>query len=150
MTVGKADVTFHVALLKQSKPGKAGMEVVFKGYEPDKRLCVFSVLLHYIEMTKQIRDNEQQLFISYRKPHGKVSKATIAGWIKRTMNSAGIDTVFKPHSTRAAASSAAKRKQVPLPEILAAAGWSSEKTFQMYYNKPLEKQNSSFANAVLE
>lgn len=143
-------ITFHVHMLKHSKPGKVGMKIEFKAYSPDTRLCVYTTLLRYIQITKTLRGQEQQLLISYRKPHGKVAKDTISGWIKRTMRSAGVDTsMFKSHSTRAAASSAAKRKLTPITDILAAAGWSSEQTFQSYYNKPLAKE-SSFANAVLQ
>ena len=46
------------------------------------------------------------------------------------MKAAGIDTtVFKPHSTRGAATSAAKAANVPLREIMNTAGWPSDSTF---------------------
>ena len=54
---------------------------------------------------------------------------------------AGLDTnIFKPHSTRSAATSAAKAAGV--------AGWRSTSVFGKFYNKPfLEVQ--SFATGVL-
>ena len=65
------------------------------------------------------------------------------------MAEAGVDvTTFKPHSTRAAAVSKAKNASVPLKEILDTAGWSSEITFDRFYNKPFQK-NGSFATSVL-
>ena len=65
------------------------------------------------------------------------------------MAEAGVDvTTFKPHSTRAAAASKAKNASVPLKEILDTAGWSSERTFDRFYNKPFHK-NGSFATSVL-
>ncbi len=144
-------ITFYCScLLKHSRPGNVGMKIEFDVYTPDKRICVFSVLQHYLEMTKSIRGDEQQLLISFRKPHAKVTKDTVSKWIKRTLTAAGVDTsVFSSHSTRAASCSAAHVKHVPVMDILAAAGWSGEKTFQTYYKKPLVQQ-SSFAHAILE
>ena len=60
------------------------------------------------------------------------------------MLKAGIDTkFFTAHSTRAAYTSAAHQKGVPLDKILAAAGWSSENTFQRLYNKPIMDMHTS-------
>ena len=65
------------------------------------------------------------------------------------MAEAGVDvTTFKPHSTRAAAASKAKHASVPVKEILDTAGWSSERTFDRFYNKPLQK-DGGFAASVL-
>ena len=65
------------------------------------------------------------------------------------MAEAGVDVnTFKPHSTRAAAASKAKNAFVPIQEILATAGWSSERTFDRFYNKPLQTMNG-FATSVL-
>ena len=41
-----------------------------------------------------------------------------------------------------------KNASVPIKEILDTAGWSSERTFDRFYNKPLQK-NGSFAPTVL-
>ena len=61
----------------------------------------------------------------------------------------GINTsVFKPHSTRSADTSAAKSAYVPLDEIRATASWRSSSVFPVYYNKPLFS-DSSFANNEL-
>ncbi|GFN84782.1 Brca1-associated protein-like [Plakobranchus ocellatus] len=52
------------------------------------------------------------------------------------LNKAGIDTnVYKAHSTRAAASSAAARS-IDIAQVLKTAGWSREQTFAKFYNKP--------------
>ena len=61
------------------------------------------------------------------------------------MAATGLDTsVFKPHSTRSAATSAAKVADLPLDEIMATAGWHSA----VFYNKPLSS-DKSFASSVL-
>jgi len=49
------------------------------------------------------------------------------------MENAGIDTrKFKPHSTRAASTSAAKIRSVPKEDILLSVGWKSGCTFVKY------------------
>ena len=46
------------------------------------------------------------------------------------MESAGIDNaVFKPHSTRGAATSAAQAANVQIQEIMNTAGWHSDSMF---------------------
>lgn len=55
---------------------------------------------------------------------------------------------FKPHSTRAASTSAASRKGVPLETTMAAAGWSTEFTFATYYKK-YTKEDTNYGQSVL-
>lgn len=136
-------------LLKQSRPGKADYVLKLHAYAPDRRLCIVRYLKRYILETNKIRGEERGLFISYQKPHKRVTAATIARWIKLTMAAAGIDTgVYKAHSTRAASTSAACGANLPVQQILDQAGWSNEKTFQRYYRKPTEN-TASFASAVI-
>ena len=151
MTVQEKSITFFVqGLLKQSKPGKTGLTVEFVSYDPDKRLCVYNYLMEYMKRTKTLRGEEKTLFVSHRKPHGKISKDTIARWIRCVMSAAGIDTnQFKPHSTRAAATSKADTAKLPVTEIMKQAGWSKEATFQNYYNKPVAT-SSTFGRVVID
>ena len=135
--------------IKQSRPGYKVPSVVLKAYPDDPSLCVFTHLKEYLKRTKPLRGTEAKLFISFIKPHKVVSKETISRWIRMVMFAAGIDTnQFKPHSTRAAATSRAKAACVPIHEILNTAGWSSSRCFDRFYNKPLE--SSTFASAVLK
>ena len=65
------------------------------------------------------------------------------------MKDAGINTsVFKPHSTRSAATSAAKAANVPIHEIMNTAGWRSDSTFAKFYDRPITN-DSNFAEAIL-
>lgn len=65
------------------------------------------------------------------------------------MEQAGIDkTNFKPHGTRMAATTRAKAASVPVHEILRTAGWSSSRSFDQFYDKPVMEE-SAFALAVL-
>ena len=62
------------------------------------------------------------------------------------MADSGVDVnTFKPHSIRAVAASKAKDVFVPVKDT---AGWSSERTFDSFHNKPFER-NSGFTTSVL-
>jgi len=157
MEIGTDSIIFHVdRLLKQSRPGNVGKTIELKAYPTEKRLCVYTYIIKYLEATQQLRQGEKQLFISYKKPHAKVTTDTIARWIKTIMVKSGVDTdMFKPHSTRSASTSKANMSTsvlVPVSEIMAMAGWSKEGTFAKFYNKPVCKNanlENRFARAVL-
>ena len=107
------------------------------------------MLEEYVIRTAQLRGSSSQLLLCHTKPHGPASKDTISRWIKQVMFDAGIDTsIFKRHSTRSAATSAAKLASVPLDEIMATAGWRSNSVFAVYYHKPISSAGT-FVNAVL-
>ena len=135
--------------MKQSKPGYKPPSVVLKAYPQDRSLCVVYHLKEYLKRTELCRKDETRLFISYIRPHKRVSRDTISGWIRFTMSSAGIDVAkFSPHSTRMAATSKAKVASVPVDEILSTAKWSSSRCFDRFYDKPVLGEGS-FAAAVL-
>ena len=84
------------------------------------------------------------LFIAVRKPHKSVTSATIFRWMS-LMAKSDIDVdQFKPHSVRAAATSAASNLGVSIKDILKAANWARESTF---HHKPII--NDNFGKAVL-
>lgn len=94
---------------------------------------LLSLLDAYFKRTAPLRKGTKQLLICYKAPHGPASKDTISRWIKQTMKAAGVDTtVFKPHSTRGAATSAAKTVNVPIQEIMNTAEWRSDSTFAKF------------------
>ena len=66
------------------------------------------------------------------------------------MIDAGMDmSVFSPHSTRAAATSAAARMNVSITTILRTAGWTGDSTFRAFYHKPV-RINCDFGSALLD
>ena len=66
------------------------------------------------------------------------------------MIDAGIDMgLFSPHSTRAAATSAAARMNVYTATILRTAGWAAYNTFRTFYHKPV-RMNRDFGSALLD
>ena len=136
--------------LKQSKQGCGSFSVCVSAYPLDRRLCVVKYLREYLRRTTPLRESETALFICYQKPHKRASTQTISRWLRETLQAAGIDTGrYKSHSTRAVATSTARRMDVPLSDILAQAGWARETTFQKFYHKPTESKGHAFTKAVL-
>ena len=154
MSTSPGKYIFHISSLLKHTSAKGGQNrhlfpITFTTYDVDKRLCVVELLTAYIERTASLRKNTQQLLICYVAPHGPASKDTISRWVRQTMKDAGINTsVFKPHSTRSAATSAAKAANVPIHEIMNTAGWRSDSTFAKFYDRPITN-DSNFAEAIL-
>ena len=133
------DLAEHI---KTSTPRSPHTKIDISVYEPDSTICPLACLKAYINKTKNLRNSETKLFISYVRPHKPVSRDTISRWTKETLRICGIDTnVFTAHSTRSASVSKANEKDVPIHEIMANAGWKSAETFRKYYNKPVFQGN---------
>ncbi|XP_053391151.1 uncharacterized protein LOC128553980 [Mercenaria mercenaria] len=136
-------------LLKQSKPGSHLDVISFEAFMNNENLCIVSVFKKYTERTKNIR-TDKKLLVSTIKPHKAVSKSTIARWVKLVLLKSGIDKSFKPHSTRAAVTSLAKLKGVPLQTIIKTAGWANANMFAKFYNKPIVPKAKTLQKAILE
>ena len=131
--------------LKTRQPGSVIQLTPFE----EEKLCVVTLLHQYLAATKSVRKDDN-LLISYVKPYRAVTCDTIRRWILGVMTSAGVNTsIFKAHSTRSASASAASRNKVPIAAIMRAGMWRSENTFSKFYNRPVEKLDNSFAEAVL-
>ena len=147
--VKKNSITmYYPNLLEESRPGNSPTPLYFRAYVPDKRLCVVHYIKNYLQRTKDIRKTTK-FFISYAKPHKAISKDTLRRYVKTIMAMAGLEESYKPHSTRAAATSKAQKAEIPLHEILNKAGWSNAKTFAKYYNKTITTDVDTFQQAVL-
>ena len=149
------DVIFHEdslelqfsVVLKHTRPGVHQDNIRFQSYIPKQVIMHISLL--YIDRTSSLRGQETQLFISTQAPFKGVVRATILRWVKRAMDKAGIDVkCFKPHSTRAAASSHAEAKDAPLSVIMNTAGWTQNITSRKFYDKPVHGK-SCFQPAIL-
>lgn len=140
-------------LLKTCRPGFRRPNIVLKAYPADRRLCVYTVLVEYLKRTLPLRsDNDDALFISYIKPNNAASKDTLSRWIRYTgiMTQSGIDmNVFSPHSVRAASVSKAFFNSVPVHGIFSKVGWTYERTFAKFYNKPIVSAETDFVNGVM-
>ena len=137
-------------LLKSSRPGYHLAEIRLPAYPNNPALCVVQTYKAYVNRTKTLRGKTKNLFIRTVRPYSPISRDTFSHWVKRTLTMAGIDmSTFTPHSTRAAATSAAYKAKVPLLTILSTAGWTRECTFRQFYNKPVT-QKTTFASNILK
>ena len=150
MTLSGHSAKFRIGdVVKQSRPGTHVNEISFKGYAPDRRLCIITVLHEYLKRTLNARGAEKRLLLTYGRPVHAASRDSIRRWTIAVLCEAGVDmSIFSPHSTRAASTSCASR-HVPLDTILSTAGWSRESTFRKYYDKPVDR-SGTFEQAVLK
>jgi site-specific recombinase XerD len=126
-------------LVKNSKINRQQPEFIIKPLLNEPKLCVFDTLKEYLLRTRNLRAGESRIFLSYIKPYSHITKSTFSRWVKCVMSQAGINTdIFKAHSTRAAATSKAIRKDIPLESIMKAASWSTTSTFFKFYNKSID------------
>ena len=140
-------VTFKIPTLTKKRRSGPPKEVSFTAFDQDPTLCPVATLKQYEDKTTFFR-HSQRLFLSFRKPHKPVSSATIAHWLKELLHDAGIDTdTFKAHSTRSAASSAAKYAGMSTADLLKLAGWTRTSTFEHFYHKPIMDKNKILAFA---
>lgn len=146
MEVNEGSVTFTIACpLKTREPGAT---IHLMSFECQK-LCVVTLLHQYIARTKSVRQDEG-LLLSFVRPFRAVTCDTVRRWLLSVMETSGVNTtIFKAHSTRAAATSAAQRHKVPIASIMKAGMWRSENTFVRFYSRPVVKEDNSFAEGVL-
>ena len=88
----------------------------------------------YNEKTGHFRNDVDQvngnLLISFIKPHKKITKDTIANWIRIMLNRSGLDTrKYSVGGVQPAAAWKAKAMAVLITHIMAKAGWLRETTF---------------------
>ena len=126
-------------LLKQSKPYKHlhVEEMYFEPFIKNPNICVIQCVKLYLTQTANLRrvSNSGRLFLTTQKAFAEATKSTIARWIKLALKLAGVDkNSFAPHSTRAAATSAASVK-VSIDTITRTVGWTRDSTFRKFYKK---------------
>ena len=130
------------------------IHVFFAKFDDCESICVLRCLQSYISRTNIFRPlvdpaTNQQLLISYHRPHKPVQSCTIARWIKSFLGSAGIDTsIFKGHSTRSASTSKARAGGISLEDVLKMADWTGPSSFLRFYYRP--SFTDDFARAVLQ
>ena len=75
------------------------------------------------------KNGRKKLFLSTLATLQEVKKSAVAGCVKAILGSAETDTkLFTAHSTRAASTSKAKVKGLPLDDILKRGNWSKKLT----------------------
>ena len=107
-------------------------------------------LQSYLDMTKDLRGDTDNLLITTRQPYKPATTKTIAWWIKAFLAKCGINSSYKAHRTRHAVTSAALKKGVDINIIKTIAGWSKESlTFAKFYNRPIVPSRENFAEVVI-
>ena len=141
---GKCNIVIK-ALLKTSKKGVQQKPLEFLQFSC-KELCIYDVLLNYLERTKTLRKGNK-LIISYQKPHQEVSSDTISRWIKRVLSQVGIQSTA--HSTRSLSTSTAAAQGLPIQEVMKAAGWQNKSTFTDFYQiQPIKNFGITVMNGI--
>ena len=141
-------VFLPVALAKQSNPSRAVKEFFFHRFEENAKLCPVRSLSLRLDRMKQLRGSVDQLFIANIKPRLPQNSSTITRWLKKVICNSGTDTnILKAHSGRSVATTADANQGVTMEDILKAADWSIESSFQRFYYKPV--QNNNFARTVV-
>lgn len=139
-------------LIKTSKPNSYQPYLRLPFYDSRPEICPARCIQEYISKTQTLRKNHDYLFISYRRPHSKVTSQTLSHWIKDTLQCSGVNTdIFTAHSTRHAATSTANRSGVNIDIIRKTAGWSdSSSVFAKFYNKEIISVANRFAESILD
>lgn len=138
--------------IKTSGKNKLQPVLTLPFFKDKIKICVATTLLHYIKVTKSLRkNNENSLFLTFKKPHHPATSQTLSRWIKSVLKLSGIDTdTFSAHSTRHAATSAAFRSGIHIDTIKNTAGWTkNSNVFNLFYNKPLTPDRGEFARAIV-
>ena len=81
---------------------------------------------------------DDALFLSLVPPHKPVVAGTLARWLARVLEMAGVDTaVFAPHATRSASAAYLKTvKRLSVKAICKIADWSSlSPVFKKFYDR---------------
>lgn len=131
-------------LTKKSCIGNPAKTSFHASLPSNAKLCPIECLREYEKRTEALRPNvsdanvSNKLFLSYIRPHRPVSSSTLARWMKETLIAAEVDTsIFKAHSSRGAAATAAVEAGISLPQILTLADWSGPSTFNKFYYRPI-------------
>ncbi|CAD6227212.1 GSCOCG00006019001-RA-CDS [Cotesia congregata] len=136
--------------IKTSKKGKVQPVLKIPFFREKPELCIANTLNRYLEVTKDKRNGNDSLFISYQSAFKEVKSETISRWIRSALVDLGVDKKFTAHSTRHASTSKAFEKGVSIEEIKKVAGWSEHsQTFAKFYQQPIKLRIDSFASTVL-
>lgn len=138
-------------IIKTSAPGRDQPVLFLPFFRDNISICPASVLKDYIFVTKNMRPtNVGNLLLTYKKPHKAATAQSISRWIKQVLSESGVDVgTFSAHSTRHAATSAARASGLSVDTIRKTAGWTNTSlAFARFYDRPILSDND-FANAVV-
>ena len=144
------EFTVHLTKTRRSGPPR---KVFYSRFADNSELCPVTVLRMYIDKTAEKAitvGSPKPVFLMSRKPFRRAKPSTIGHWIKDVLHMAGVDTeVFSAHPTSASTSWAAS-KGIPINDILKAANWSFQTTFEQYYFRPTTSATCTYARTILQ
>lgn len=133
-------VVFHVNHLnfKQARRTIVVPPLTFPALDEEPALCIVRTVRACLREYEGVRGTNTALFLSSIKPHAAISRDTLTRWVGGLLARAGVNMdTYTAGSVRAASTSAALRRGLPLDQVLKLGGWSNEHTFKRFYLKPL-------------
>jgi integrase len=147
MTRSSGSFSFFFPELTKTKKIGPAHKAIYSAFPENEQLCPVVTLSFYLEKTEELRGSSDRLFLSWIGKHANVTSASIARWLRTVLNSSGISSEFKAHSTRSAAASAASLSGLSAAQIMKAANWApGSSTFARFYHRTTAV---SFTSAVL-
>lgn len=130
--VSDTEVRFYFVALRKCPKRACPIENFLLKRFPEDRLCPVQALIHFMDLTEDVRNaGADRLFIS--STGNSATTDTLRRWTITILGKAGIRA--SAGSTRAAAASNARDKNVDINEILSSAGWAQESTFRRFYSR---------------
>ena len=100
-------------------------------------VCAHIWLYRLTESWRISDDQKRSLFLITRDPHSPAATDTIAGWIKSVIKLSSPDSSAK--DMRILSAFLLQNSGANLPSILALGNWSSNTTYQRFYQRGIKK-----------
>jgi Phage integrase family len=110
-------------------------------------LCLMSLFSRIMSIYRHARDRNaflpsrlrpaDSILLASRRPFSPLAPATINKYVQRALLAVGVNPRFKPHSLRHWGASMLAQMGIPTDEILRRGGWSSFRSYALFYNKAL-------------
>ena len=120
---------------KTDKLGKIQSPFLFQD-GPVFQLSIPSLLRHYLNATKRVRESNTSLFVRSQLPKGPASVQLLRSWIKSLLRDSGITATAG--STRSASASDALLRGLSIEDIMARGNWSSAGVLTRHYLKEVQ------------
>ena len=131
---------YKIARAHSSSTSKSRTKKIFVGkYSENIHLCPYSAVKDLLSRTESWRDTankRKSLFLISRHPYNPAASDTIAGWIKSAMQHSSSDSTAK--DVRSTSASLAQKAGLDLSTILSMGNWSSNTTYQKFYQKGIK------------
>lgn len=130
----------EVVALNRTDIDFVGNECIVRGKGGKERMIYLnaSSAYHLKKYLEERKDGNPALFVSYWKPHMRLTKEGIEALLKRLGRRAGVENVH-PHRFRRTAITNAANRGMPLQDAKEMAGHSSANTTMIYFTSDRQK-----------